>query len=174
MSGEWGAMRAGSPGTLSPSERAAHHLAFALVAGSGLLLGWWKYLTPPSEDPFQVFAHPWLPQALHVHVLAAPLWVLAIGWILRDHIVGRWRLSVQRRGRYSGATAAILLLPMAGSGYLLQTAASEGWRRALVWVHVASGLGFLVGFVAHVVMGCFAPRRLHRHRPRADSAPSHE
>jgi len=164
MSGEWEWGRPGSPGTLGPRERAAHYLAFVLVAGSGLLLGWWKYLTPPADDPFQAFAHPWLPHALHLHVLAAPAWVLAIGWILRDHIVGRWGSAVHRRGRHTGSAAAFLLLPMGGSGYLLQTATSEGWRRGLIWVHLVSGLGFTAGFLAHAVIGRLAARRTARAR----------
>ena len=167
MSGEWGGPRPGSPGTLTPGERTAHYLAFGLVAGSGLLLGGWKYLTPPPDDPYQAFSHPWLPHALHAHVLAAPLWLLAIGWILRDHIVARWRSAVRHRGRRTGVTAALLLLPMVGSGYLLQTATSEGWRRTLVWIHVVTGLGYAVGFVAHAVIGRLGTARTARTRARA-------
>lgn len=164
MSGEWGGMRPRSPGTLGPRERAAQHLTFGLIAGTGLLLGGWKYLTPPPDDPFQAFSSPWLPHALHAHVLAAPLWLLAIGWILRDHIVGRWRSAVHRRGRHTGTAAALLLLPMAGSGYLLQTTTSEGWRRALAWTHVVSGLGYVAGFLAHAVIGRRAALRAARSR----------
>jgi hypothetical protein len=164
VSGESGGARPGSPGTFTPRERAAHYLASGLVAGSGLLVAGWKYLSPPSDDPYQAFSHPWLPHALHAHVLAAPVWLLAIGWILRDHIVGRWRSAVHRRGRRTGVIAAVLLLPMAGSGYLLQTATSEGWRRALVWIHVVSSLAYIVGFVAHAVIGRLGTARTARAR----------
>jgi GNAT superfamily N-acetyltransferase len=129
-----------------------------------VLLGGWKYLTPPSDDPYQAFSHPWLPHALHAHVLAAPLWLLAIGWMLRDHIVGRWRSGVHRRGRRTGVATAVLLLPMAGSGYLLQTATSEGLRRALVWIHVVSGLGYIAGFLAHAVISRLGTARTARSR----------
>jgi len=157
-------VRPGPPGTLTPRERAAHYFASGLVAGSGVLVGIWKYLAPPPDDPFQAFSHPWLPHALHAHVLAAPLWLLAIGWILRDHIVGRWRSAVHRRGRRTGVAAAALLLPMAGSGYLLQTSTSEAWRRAWVWIHLVSGLGYVAVFLVHVVIGRLGAARTARTR----------
>jgi hypothetical protein len=44
-----------------------------------------------------------------------------------------------------------LLVPMIASGYLIQTAVDDGWRRAWVWVHlIASGL-WLLGYLAHQV-----------------------
>ena len=53
--------------------------------------------------------------------------------------------------RPTGLALASSFLPMVASGYLLQTAESESWREAWVWVHVATSCLWLVAMGVHLV-----------------------
>jgi hypothetical protein len=150
---------------LSLPHRILHHVATWLLAASGVSFLWMKYLLEPSDDPFTVVNHPWQPYALDLHVLAAPLWLLAIGMMLEEHVLGRLRNPLRRRGRYGGAGMAGLLLPMVASGYLLQVVTAEGWRPVLVWTHVITAGAYLTLFLGHMVM---AGRTVRRRRAGAD------
>jgi hypothetical protein len=149
----------GNGTSMSGVERILQHGTALLVGGSGLAFAWMKYLLPPAEDPFTAFHHPLQPLMLQLHVLAAPLLVLAIGMITRDHILARIRNRKRRRGRRSGILAAATLVPMIASGYLLQTVTSEVWHRWILVVHLVSGGLFLVAYVAHLVVAVLAARR---------------
>jgi len=116
-------------------------------------------MMPEPEDPFTLFRHPLQPWALDLHVLAAPLFLLAVGMILREHILARLADARRRRGRRSGVLATWLLVPMIASGYLLQTVTSEWWRMVLLVTHLASGGLFLVTYLAHMVAAILAVRR---------------
>jgi len=134
---------------LKPAEAWSVHLATALVAGTGLVYAWMRYLATPP-DPFAVVGHPWQPAVQHLHVLTAPLLVFAVGLIWRQHIWVHWRNGVPQRRR-SGVALLATTVPMVASGYLLQTAVDEGWRQAWVVVHLmASGL-WLAGYGGHLV-----------------------
>ena len=166
-----GKLRLTRPGMLSTPERILHHVAVAAVGLSGVGLAWMKYGMEPSDDPFTVVNHPWQPYALDLHVLAAPLWILAVGMILRQHVIGRLRNPLRRRGRRSGAWSMALLLPMVASGYLLQVVTAEGWRGALVWVHVLSGSAYLLVFLAHLVVARRTLRQLREEASRGEGPP---
>ncbi len=125
------------------AQRALHHAATVLVGLSGVVYGWMKLVLPEPEDPFTLVRHPLQPWALDLHVLAAPLFLLALGIILREHILARLADPRRRRGRRSGVLAALLLVPMIASGYLLQTATMEWWRMVLLITHLTSGVLFL-------------------------------
>jgi hypothetical protein len=140
-------------------QKALQHIATALVGLSGAAYGWMKYMLPEPEDPFSLVRHPLQPWALDLHVLSAPLFLVAVGVILKDHILARLADPRRRRGRRSGALAALLLVPMAASGYLLQTSTSETWRSALLWVHLGSGTLFLCTYLVHLAAGILAVRR---------------
>jgi hypothetical protein len=118
-----------------------------------------KYLLPEPDDPFTLVNHPWQPFALHLHVLAGPLFLLAVGMILRGHILARLVQRRRRPGRWSGLLAAGLLPPMVGSGYLLQTVTAEEWRRVLLLVHLGCGFVFAGTYLAHVSVALVAGRR---------------
>lgn len=148
------------PGMLSLPQRILHHLATWLLAASGLAFLWMKYVLEPSDDPFTVVNHPWQPYALDLHVLAAPLWLVALGMMLQEHVLGRLRNPLRRRGRYGGAAMTGLLLPMVASGYLLQVVTAEGWRPVLVWTHVITASTYLAVFLGHMVMARRAIRQL--------------
>ena len=124
-------------------------LSTLLVAATGLLYAWMKYLQKPA-DPFSVVNHPWQPGMLSAHVLAAPLLLFAFGLIARDHILGRYRDPRARKGRPSGLAALSALVPMVTSGYLLQVMTSSGDRRAAALVHLGSGIVFLAAYGWHL------------------------
>jgi hypothetical protein len=148
------------------AERALHHGATALAGLSGVAFGWMRYLLPEPDDPFTLVRHPLQPLALDLHVLAGPLFILAVGVVLRTHILARLRDPRRRRGRRSGVVAALLLLPMVASGYLLQTATSETWRTVLLVVHLGCGLIFLATYLVHLAAAILAARRrLENGRP---------
>lgn len=133
------------------------HLGSLLVGGSGLVYAWMRYLAVPA-DPDAVVGHPWQPAVQHLHVLAAPLLVLAVGALFHAHAWTALRLGV-RDGRASGLVLLASALPMIASGYLLQTAVEPGWRRLWVAVHLVSSGLWIAGHLAHVA------RRLRRRTP---------
>jgi hypothetical protein len=123
------------------------HVSNLLVGGTGLVYAWMIYLVEPA-DPYAVVHHPLQPQVQHLHILVAPLLVFAAGLIWRRHVWWQWRRRDGERRR-SGLSLALFLAPMIVSGYLVQTAVDDGWRRIWVAVHLtASGL-WLAGYLAH-------------------------
>ena len=152
-------------------ERLLQHGSTLLVGASGVVYAWMRYLLPESEDPFTVARHPLQPTFLEVHVLAGPLFLLALGMIFRSHILARLRNSRRRRSRRSGWAATLLLVPMIASGYLLQTATSEGWRWGLLVAHLGSGGLFLGTYLLHLGAAMLGSRR-RDHRPSQLAGPA--
>ena len=99
------------------------HFATGLVGVTGLVYAWMLYLLVPA-DSFAVAHHPLQPLTQHLHVLTAPLLVFAVGLVWRRHVWGPYRLGLRDRRR-TGITVAATFLPMAASGYLLQTAVDD-------------------------------------------------
>jgi hypothetical protein len=130
-------------------ERWAVWLTSAVTAGSGLGFFWTKYVLD-SPDPWSVINHPLEPWLLRVHVVAAPLFVFAIGLVTGRHI---WRhlLGKVQPGRRSGLVATIALIPMVLGGYLVQVVTHDGWLRGLALAHIVIGLVFTLGIVIHGV-----------------------
>ncbi len=122
------------------------HLANVLVAGTGLVYAWMRYLLQPVDE-WAVVNHPWQPLLQHLHVLAAPSLVFAMGLIWSAHVLGK--LKNGRKNRAAGVGLTALFLPMAASGYLLQVAVDPEWRRRWVWIHVASSLLWVAAFAVH-------------------------
>lgn len=119
-----------------------------LLAGlSGAAYGLIHWLGEPADE--LALAHPWQPAAQYVHILAAPLLVLAIGQVLYHHGVLSWRSDL-REGRRSGLALLGLALPMIFSGYLLLLATGEFWRPFWIAVHVATALLWIAAFLAHL------------------------
>lgn len=123
------------------------HLSNLLVGGTGLVYAWMVFLVEPT-DPYAVVNHPFQPQVQHLHILVAPLLVFTSGLIWRRHVWSQWRRGIEDRRR-SGLSLIFLLVPMTVSGYLIQTATDDGWRRIWVWVHVATSGLWLLGYLAH-------------------------
>jgi hypothetical protein len=133
-------------------ERRLNHVATLLVGISGIAYAAFKWLLPPpQDDPFAVVNHPLQPHALTLHVLAAPLGVLAVGMLLRGHVLPRLQSPAFRRSRRTGILLAATCVPMIASGYLLQVTTSEGLRRAWLVTHLVTGFAWMLGWLAHFV-----------------------
>lgn len=125
------------------------HLSNLLVGGTGLVYAWMVFLAEPS-DPYAVVNHPLQPQAQHLHILLAPLLVFTAGLVWRRHVWSQWKRGIEERRR-SGLSMIFVLVPMIVSGYLIQTATGDEWRRIWVWVHLATSGLWLLGYLAHQV-----------------------
>jgi hypothetical protein len=135
---------------VSRLEAWALHLATILVGGTGLIYAWMIYLAKPA-DPYSLVHHPWQPHLQHLHLLFAPLLVFAAGLIWRRHVWAKWRSGVSA-ARRSGLTLGLSLAPMVLSGYLVQTAVDDSWRKIWGVVHLAvSGL-WVAGYLVHQVL----------------------
>lgn len=133
---------------MSRGQKVFLHLANIAVCGTGLVYAWMRFLAEPADE-WAVVNHPWQPVTQHLHVLAAPLLIFAVGLIWSSHILGK--LNNGRVNRVAGIGLMALFVPMAASGYLLQVAVNPGWREAWVWVHVVSSLLWVAAFVLHQV-----------------------
>ncbi len=122
-------------------------LATLAAGGSGVVYAVMRFLLRP-QDPWSVVNHPWQPAVQHLHVLAAPLLVFAVGLIWERHVVEQWRSGEGRR-RSSGALLAVLFVLMAASGYLLQVSVDETWRGLWSAAHVAASTAWLGVFAGH-------------------------
>ena len=123
------------------------HLSTLLVGVTGLLYAWVKYVLGPVSS-YSVVGSAWRPTVEHLHLLAAPLLVFAMGLIWRRHAWSQFRRRIRRR-RSSGLVLLVMLAPMIVSGYLLQTTSRSEWHRAWVWVHLGTSVLWLGAYVAH-------------------------
>jgi hypothetical protein len=139
-----------------------------LVTFTGVVYGWMKYLLR-SDDPFAVINHPWQPAVLKLHILAAPVLVFGLGLIAVRHVLAHWLAGVPH-ARRTGVTAALTVLPMVLTGYLIQAAAEAAWLTVAVWTHVVTGLVYGAAFAAHqlLVRGRRPTGSLSAGRPNAE------
>jgi len=126
-----------------------NHAANVLVGGTGLVYGWMLYFGEPVDD-FALVNHPLQPDLQAWHVRLAPLLVFTVALIWAPHVWKRVRSGFRPR-RATGLTLCASFWPMVASGYLLQTAVSEGWRLAWVVVHVATSILWLVFYGVHLL-----------------------
>jgi hypothetical protein len=138
-------------------ERWALNLSSLAVALTGFAYFWMKDLLG-TDDPFAVVNHPWQGAMLHLHVLAAPVFVLVFGYVFNSHVMKKLR-ATRIPNRKSGLAALAMFAVMLASGYLLQTASDETWLRGLVVTHVASGVAFSLVYAAHLVVSVRLARR---------------
>jgi hypothetical protein len=131
-------------------------IANLLVVGTGLVYAWMRYAVTPTDE-WAVVNHPLQPLLQHLHVLAAPLLVFAIGLIWSVHVVAKPRNG--HRNRAAGIGLMALFLPMVASGYLLQVAVDESWRERWMWVHVTASLAWIATFVIHQIRARFSRSR---------------
>ncbi len=143
------------------------HASNALVGGTGLVYAWMRYALEP-QDPFAVVNHPLQPLAQHLHVLLAPVLVFAIGLIWQGHVGPSLRARTRPR-RSSGLTLVLLAAPMVASGYLLQTAEGDGWRRAWIAVHLSTSAAWLAAYLTHLLV----PKRTTEDPPVATAPARH-
>ncbi|HZI95307.1 MAG TPA: hypothetical protein VFE84_13765 [Patescibacteria group bacterium] len=150
-------------------EKTLINLSTLLVGLSGILYGWMKYLMT-TDDPYAVANHPLQPWALDLHVLASPVLVLALGMIVQDHVVTQLQKGPGRPGRSTGLMAAVCVLPMIATGYLIQVFVDETARRVCVGVHLVTGMIYLAAFLAHLVMSRRAAARRKTEAAQAAAA----
>ena len=127
-----------------------NHVGWTLVAASGVLYGVLKYFVAGS-DPDSRLGHPWQPAVLAVHVLAAPVAVFGFGLLFRRHVLARFFASAVGRKGLTGTAMTLLAVPLALSGYLLQTLTGDAARRWTGWGHAALGLFYAIGYAMHPV-----------------------
>ncbi|GLH73075.1 hypothetical protein GETHLI_15770 [Geothrix limicola] len=130
-------------------ERWSLHLAALFTGATGLIYGWLRYYGQ-REGEFGLEAHPLQGALQHLHVLAAPLLVFALGMLVRGHVLPMWR-SGRPVGRASGFLLAMVLAPMVLSGYGVQVVVAPAGRLALAWIHGVSSLLFLAGYGVHLL-----------------------
>ena len=145
---------------MNRAERWLMHFSHLLVGGTGLVYAVMKYLMEPA-GPFSVINHPLQPLVLTLHLVAAPLLVLAIGILWKGHISEHWQ-SGRPAGRVSGIGLGLVFLPLVLSGYLLQTASAPFWRQAWLVVHLTTSAVWLLLFLAHQVSFIVGRHRLER------------
>ena len=130
------------------------HLSNLLVGGTGLVYAWMIYFVEPA-DPYSVVHHPLQPAVQHLHILVAPLLVFTAGLIWRRHVWWQWRTGSGERRR-SGLSLATVLIPMIVSGYLIQTAVDDAWRKIWVIVHLTASGAWLLGYLVHQALAVWA------------------
>lgn len=118
-----------------------------VVALTGLAFAYFKYLVPPPDE-FAVVNHPLQPVVLKLHIVTAPVLVFALGQIATRHIGARLR-AAQPHARRSGVIAALVLVPMVVTGYLLQVFTNAGLLTALAWSHLGLGTVFALAAAVH-------------------------
>lgn len=129
-------------------ERWSLHIAALLTGLTGLLYGWLRYFGQRVGE-FGLEPHPLQALLQHLHVIASPLLVFALGMVVRGHVVPMWR-SGRAAGRASGIALALILAPMVISGYLVQVVTDPMARVASAWVHGLTSLLFLAGYGTHL------------------------
>ena len=132
---------------MTPFERWAVWGTSVATFVTGVIYLWLKYLIA-NDVPFAVVNHPWQPAVLKAHILVAPLLVFSIGLVTLRHV---WRhlRSTMREGRRSGLLTVVVLAPMILSGYLIQALTEESWLKGVAIVHIALGVIYGVGLLAH-------------------------
>lgn len=148
---------------MTPREAWSVHWTTILVTVTGLLYAWYRYVAEPVDE-FAI-QHPLQPHFQHAHVLAAPLLIFAIGLVWKEHIWKHLVGGVPSRRR-SGLLLLATLVPMIGSGYLLQTTVDPTWRAVWMWTHWISSVLWVLGWGGHVLA-----RRMKRSRRRGEPRP---
>lgn len=129
-------------------ERWSLHLAALATAGTGLLYGWLRYFGQRAGE-FGPEAHPLQGTFQHLHVLSAPLLVLALGVVLKGHIDPLARAG-KLRAWGTGAFLLAGLAPMILGGYAVQVVVDPHWRTLWAWIHGVSSLLFLGAYLSHL------------------------
>jgi hypothetical protein len=122
----------------------------ALVFATGFVYLGMKYWLPAPAG-FSIVRHPLQPLFLKLHVLSAPLLLLALGAIALRHV---WRhfITGTRQGRASGLASVLTAGSMVLTGYLLQVFTDEGWLRVLALAHIMTGLVYGAALLVHQIM----------------------
>lgn len=134
---------------MSRFERWSVWLTAGATIVTGVVYTWMKYALT-AEDPWSVINHPLQPWVLKTHIIAAPLFIFALGLITLKHIWNHYRGGLLW-GRKSGIVTGLVTAPMILSGYLIQAVTHEGILNVIAITHIVLGFVFAVGFVLHFV-----------------------
>ena len=109
---------------------------------------WWmqNMMEPVSE--WAVINHPLQPWVLKANIVVAPVLIFAVGLIAGQHIWNHFRTSIQT-ARRTGLVTMYVMGPLVISGYLIQVVTHSGWLAGVVWVHIGTGVLYLLGIAAH-------------------------
>ena len=118
------------------------HLSVIALTTTGAVFAWMRYAMT-TDDPFAVANHPWQPTMLHLHVLAAPILVFALGLVFSSHVAPKIENRAKVRKK-TGLSALWMIAPMVLSGYALQVVTNENAILTMKVTHwVSSGIFFL-------------------------------
>ena len=141
---------------LTRSDKLLIHSSNLVVTATGVIYAWMLYLLEPIDE-FSILNHPWQDHMRNWHLLAAPFLIFGCALVWKDHVWQRIRDGGKRR-RNSGIMMVITLLPMALSGYLLQTAVDPTWQQSWLTLHLISSavwmLASLIHFVPVIIHAC--------------------
>ena len=132
----------------------------SIAVGLTGVVYWWMDTALQPVDEWAVVNHPLQPWVLKAHIVLAPFLVLAIGAVMAEHIWKHFRNRV-KSGRKSGVLGMLTLAPMILSGYFIQGVTQPTLLRVLVWLHIGTGLLYLLALGAH---GPVIRRELRRRR----------
>lgn len=148
-------------------ERRGFTALHVVVATTGLAYLYMKHFMT-TDDPFALVNHPLQGPTLAVHIVAAPVFVVFFGMILRSHTLRKIRIG-RTTNRMSGWVSVVGFAVMTISGYLIQVSAAPVLTTIWFWTHVVSGCAFVVGYGSHFVIGWPIGQRSRR-RARARRA----
>ncbi|MFT7679960.1 MAG: hypothetical protein ACI8QC_003965 [Planctomycetota bacterium] len=123
------------------------HISVLAVGLTGVVYGVMRYVLEPADE-FALVNHPAEPNWKAAHILLAPLLLFACGLVWRGHVWLKISMRMPER-RLTGILLALLLLPMAASGYLLQVSEQDSWREIWIWTHGISGSLWVLTYIAH-------------------------
>ncbi len=121
--------------------------SMALATVTGVALWAVKELLPPP-GPWAVINHPIQPWLLKIHIISVPLLVFALGAFTVRHVWPHF-MSGTPRGRRTGATTALVVIPMVLTGYAIQVVTHAPTLTILAWTHLGFGVLFSAGLVLH-------------------------
>ena len=149
-------------------ERRGFSALHIVVALTGFCYLYMEYFVT-TDDPFAIVNHPWQPGLIAAHIVAAPVFAVFFGMILRSHTLPKLRRG-EPVNRRTGWISLLSFSVMTVSGYLLQVAVSpvmiETWR----WTHIIAGTLFVSAYGFHFGVGWRIGRAERRRRARARPA----
>jgi len=126
------------------------HGTVVMLAASGAVFAWMRYAMK-TDDPFAVANHPLQPHMLHIHVLAAPIAVFAMGVVFAIHIAPKIENRSLARKK-TGIGSLWMIAPMVLSGYLMQVVTSETAILAMKVMHWVSSSIFVLAYGVHQLL----------------------
>ena len=147
---------------MTPWEVRLQHLVNLLVVGTGLGYAYFKYFAH-GTNAYSTIGNVNEPIFHDAHVLVVPALVFVCGLIWNSHVLRNLK-TARNVKRGSGLGLIIILLPMVATGYLVQTAVDESWRRAWVWIHLVTSGVWTMSYIVHLVGPTVIARKLKKSR----------